>query len=273
MWQQPNSEAMKLLAETIAYETQKCIYNMYERINDFVVAQIEANKWVLTGTADAGTYFTTYTGDAKNVALAQRADAIGRLKIEMRQNNFDKFGGVSMLSSTTFEDIVNTYLELGTNNASNISQFLTGNTASGMTQSQAYFKSYVEESLENGAGNDAISYLIADGSMAVYQRYPKSVFDIMPEAQNGIANDYWLAPIKVGVGTSLFPDLPPFTIGVKGYKGWVDNSATGDTNNVDGATNDLGFSFVFTIQPGFLAAQDLANGNISSIIKVLWKTA
>jgi len=109
--------------------------------------------------------------------------------------------------------------------------------------------------------------------MAYYQRNPISVYDAFKDAEKGISNDYWFAPIQIGQGTALFPELPPMKIGVKGYKGWVDNSATGDTNTVNGAVNDLGFSYVFTIQPGFLNAKDLSDAAVSSIIKVGWNNA
>lgn len=229
--------------------------NIYTRANLQFLAHLEANKWALTGTADAGSIYTTYTGDAKNVPTGTPlTEIVQNMQIESRQNNFAQLGTPKLLHSPTAMRIINEYLARGSENSIDVKQFLNWFTAS------------EDNEIIDATGDIATIYEIAAGGLAGYSRtFP---WETHPRAEGGVVNtgeDEWSNMTIGGEDTMIFNGLPPVNLEVKTFLGYQDNSGTLPGNPDEGKI-DIAENYSFVTQFGALRAYE-ADANISPILK------
>lgn len=232
------------------------ITNMYERANTQMVNYLEAEKWALATTGDAGTVYTTLTNDKKNVPAGDLANKefFQKLKVEIRDNNFNRLSGREplIIGSTRMEFLIDKYSESGSQQAINVNQFA------------GFFKPYVDNAIVDAVGDQVTMYLIPYGGVGAFSRaFP---WDAHPDAQNGVVtkgNDSWYN-MNVGSGSGLFDGVPNVRIEVKEYGGYTDNFAT---YAIDEARIDISQGWVFTAQFGAEHAVDQVSADISPIIK------
>ena len=233
--------------------------NIYTRANAQFIAHLEANRWALTGTADAGTIYTTVTGDAKNIPVATPlTEIIQNMQIEAQQNNFLQLGTPLFLTSPTAAIILNEYLARGAANETNVIQFL------------AWFNHMQDNGIIDAGTDDATIYEIAAGSLAGYSRafswesHPDNVGGVVRKGE-----DEWSNLVIGGADTGIFTNLPEVKLEVKAFSGFADNSATLDGNPDEGKI-DIDQNFSFVAQFGGLQAYE-ADANISPILKYILK--
>jgi hypothetical protein len=234
--------------------------NIYTRANIQFLAHLEANKWVLTGTPDAGSIYTTVTGDAKNIPSGTPfTEIVQNMQIEARQNNFLQLGTPGMITSPTAMRIFNEYLSRGANNEVNVQQFLN------------WFNMVSDNEIVDAGGDSATIYEVASGGIAGYSRaFP---WEAHPDAVNGVVNtgeDEWSRITIGGEDTMIFQGLPQVTLEVKTFKGYQDNQA-GLPGNPDEGKIDIAQSFSFVVQFGALKAYD-QTADVSPILKYILKT-
>lgn len=240
-------------------ELPQIFRNIYTRANAQFVAHLEANKWALTGTADAGTIYTTFTGDAKNVPnTVPLTEIIQNMQIEARQNNFLQLGTPKFITSPTAARIINEYLSRGQSNEINVTQFLN------------WFDWMMDNEIVDAVGDKATIYEIAEGGLAGYSRtFPWANH---PNAVGGVVNtgeDEWSNLVIGGADTNIFTNLPPINLEVKTFRGYQDNSAT-VPGNPDEAKIDIAQNFSFVVEFGALRAYDV-DPNVSPILKYIVK--
>lgn len=245
-------------------ELPQVFRNIYTRANAQFLTHLEANKWALTGTADAGTVYTTVTGDAKNIPVATPiTEIIQNMQIEARQNNFLQLGAPTLLHSPTTMRIINEYLSRAGNNEVNVQQFLN------------WFDAIADNEIVDSVAipaDQATMYLIAKGGLAGYNR--AFSWDAHPDAVNGVVStgeDEWSNITIGGEDTMIFNNLPPVKLEVKTFRGFADNSATLPGTPDEGKI-DIAQNFSFVAQFGGLKAFD-SDANVSPILKYIYKNA
>lgn len=242
----------------LSRELPQVFRNIYTRANKQFVNHMETNKWALTGTADAGTLYTTYTGDAKNIPNTEDVKKIiPNMQIEATQNNFLQLGRPSIIGGPTVQTIYNEYLRYGANNDQNAQQFLN------------WFNPLSDNEISDAVGDDATMYLIANASLAGYQRVFR--WDAHPDAVNGVVTqgeDKWSILEIGGEDTMIFSGLPKVTLECKAHAGYQDNSGSFAE---DEAKIDIVNSWSFVAQFGGLKAYD-PDANVSPILKYILKS-
>lgn len=243
----------------MAKELPQIFRNIYTRANTQFITHLEANKWALTGTADAGTIYTTVTGDAKNIPVATPlTEIVQNMQIEAQQNNFLQLGTPLLLTSPTAARIFNEYLARGVANETNVSQFL------------AWFDHMQDNGIIDAVADDATMYEIAAGSIAGYSR--AFAWENHPDAVGGVVRkgeDEWSNLVIGGADTGIFTNLPEVKLEVKAFAGFADNSATLD-GNPDEGNIDIDQNLSFVAQFGGLQAYE-NDANVSPILKYILK--
>jgi hypothetical protein len=243
-------------SDHLSKELPQIFRNIYTRANAQYLAFLESQKWALTGTADAGTIYTDFTNDQKNIPNADPITSIiQNMQIEAQQNNFLQLGRPLLLHSPRFTQIVNEYLARGSANEQNVVQFLN------------WFDALSDNAIIDlaGAPDDvATAYLIAAGGLAGYQRaFP---WDAHPDAEGGVlrtGEDTWRRFTIGGEDTGIFTGLPQLTLELKTFSGFEDTSAT---YTIDESNIDIVNNWSFVVQLGGLVAYD-PDANVSPIIR------
>lgn len=232
------------------------IRNIYTRADQQFAAYLEAQHWPLVTQADAGTQYTTYTGDAKNIPLADftNKQIIQKLEVEAMQNNFLQFGRPLVIGSATTKRIVQTYSESGVNNSTNVAQYLP------------FFEPYFTNEIADSTtpAHLATFFMMPFGAVGGYSR-TFDYGDLHPKGENGVVNmgnDSWTTIEVGGEDSLLFSDLPRIKVEVKGYGGYADNSGS---LTIDESRTDIVENVSLVAQFGAEKAPSVAN--TSSIIK------
>lgn len=230
------------------------VRNLYTRADRQYYAYLESNKWALTGTADNGSSYTTYTNDEKNVPLSEKLEVLQKMGVEAEENNFMQSGTPYLAISTKSKNLFNEYYKFGANNQENLNQFT--DWFSGI---------YTSNEIVNTAATDiATMYMVHSGGIAGYQNVVD--WTAHKDAQDGIVtkgNDFWMNMTVGGEDSGIFTDLPPMQLEIKGYGGNVDNSAS---LTVDESNIDIVDSIVMTARFGAFHAYD-SDSNVKPIIK------
>lgn len=237
------------------FSLAQAIKNIYVRADLQYRDFLEANKWALNTTADAGSRFTTYTGDAKRLSASERTKFFQDLQIELEENNFHNLalGRPQIYHTTSGKSVINDYLKQGPQNNENLTQFL------------GYFDPYSSNQIVNATGIDASFYAVAPGGVCGYAR----AFDYAaadPESQGGVSKygeDSWGMINIGGADTMFFNNLPQLNIELKTKKGYQDNFST---YSIDEARIDITKSYVLTATFG-AAKAPVQSGDDSPIIK------
>ena len=250
------AKAIRLAQENeLAHLFMQKVRNIYTRADLQFYNYLETNKWTLTGTADAGTSYTTYTNDEKNVPLANKLEVLQDMGVEAEENNFMQAGMPYLMSSTKSKRLFNEYYKFGANNNENLNQF-----------TDWFGGLYFSNEVVNTAATDvATMYMVYSGGIAGYQ----NVVDwrAHKDAVDGIVtkgNDFWMNMTVGGADSGIFQNLPELQLEIKGYGGYQDNSATYTTANE--ANIDIIDALVMTARFGAFKAYD-NNTDISPIIK------
>lgn len=260
-----NEGASKEEAINLAYKDHlsrtlpQKLRNIYTRANAQYIVHLDANKWVLTGTADAGTEFTTFTGDAKNIPSTTAAtEIIQRVQIEAQQNNFLQLGKPTIIASPTFMNILNEYIARGVANEQNFQQFIS------------WFDLVIDNGIIDAAGDQATFYIIAPGGLAGYSKtFP---WEAHPAAEGGkisTGEDSWSRMTIGGEDTMIFTGVPQINVEVKEFMGFQDNSATLPGNPDEGKI-DIAQNLSFVVEFGALKAFE-STANKSPILKYIYK--
>ena len=257
----PASEAVRMAVQNeVMFGMSQAIKNIYVRANAQYRDFLEANKWALNTTPDAGTQYTTYLGDAKRVPLADTTNFFQKLQIELEQNNFLMLAAQdpNVFMSTPGKQVVNDYLKSGPQNAENLTQFL------------GYFNAFSSNVFVDNAGVGATFYAVAPGGICGYQR----AFDYAggdPESVNGVSTygeDSWSMMEVGGEDTLFFPGAPRLRLELKRKRGYENNVST---LTVDEARIDIAKSWVLTATFGGskapTTATEILTADASPIIK------
>lgn len=193
----------------------QAVKNILVRANLQYRDYLEANKWALNTTADAGDRFITYLADTKRVALADRTRFIQDVDVEIDQNNFRQLALVNpqFYHSSSGRSLINDYLKAGPQNNENLAQFL------------GYWDGYSSNDIATGAGVDSSFYVVAPGGVVGYNRAHNFAAGD-PESQGGVSTygeDSWGTITVGGEDTLFFGNLPQLTFELKTQKGYVDN--------------------------------------------------
>ncbi len=245
-------------SEHMKHEMMIRIRNIYTRANEQYVAFLEAQKWALSSTPDAGTIYTTFTADTKDVPEADITgnDVIQNMSIEYTQNNFNVLGRPALVHSPKGRKVVMDYNALGPANSENVRQYLN------------WFDPYEDNEITDvNATDNGTAYLVAGGGVAGYQRTTK--WDAHPDAVNGEVNtgeDSWFNITVGGPDSGIFSDVPPLQLEVKTFQGYSDTSGT---YVIDEANIDIIKGVVLTANFGALKSHT-SNTDQSTIIKYTW---
>ena len=227
--------------------------NIYTRTNAQYVAFLEANIWALNTTPDAGTIYTTYVGDAKQVPNSDKLDILANMQIEAQQNNFNVTGRPTLIISPRAIQIFQSYQARGDNNEINIAQFAQ------------WADVVVDNNITDNAGVAGTLYLIFPGGIGGYNRvFPwNGDPDFGPQGVQ-IAGDGWDL-INIGGNDAAFlTNLPEIRMEVKTLSGLADTTTQNPTE--DAAIIDIVRNFSFVTTHGALRSYE-TDADVSPIIK------
>lgn len=236
----------------LAHIIPQKIRNIYTRVNTQFAAWLDANIWALSSTPDAGDQYTTIVGNAKRIPAGDALVFLQKMNVEAEQNNFLAAGRPLHIASMSTKFNYQQYAANSGDQAIYVNQFVD------------WFDAYLSNTVDNIATVASTIYEVYAGGVAAYNR----VFDFTahPDAENGMVTagiDKWFAPIQVGAGTPVLPELPPMKLELKATCEYTDNSAT---LTIDESNIDIVNTWSLVTQWGALRAYD-PDADISPIIK------
>lgn len=236
----------------LAFTLKETLKNIYTRVNAQFVTWLDANIWALNTTPDAGDQYTTYLANAKQIPNTDNLQFLQKMNVEAEQNNFLQAGRPMHIASMSTKKNYQDYAANSGQQAIYVNQFVD------------WFDAYLSNTVLNGAGVESTIYQIYRGGVAAYNR----VFDYTshPDSENGVVTagiDKWFAPIMIGQGTPIMPELPPMKIELKATCEYTDNSGT---LTIDESNIDIVNTWSFVTQWGALRSYDPV-ADISPIMK------
>lgn len=236
----------RVYADHLAKNLAEVFREVYDRAEAQYAAYLVANRWTLLTTADAGTIYTTYTGNYKQVPNTDQQEFIQNMAVEAQQNNFEKMGRMPfIIASTKAKKLIMDYAAKGVQQDRNIIQFLG-----------EFEKFDYSNKLVDGAGVAGTYYMIYPGGVGMFNR-ATNMWASHPRAEADgsvtIGEDTHHPILEIGEGTSIMSDMPKVRLEMHQVTKFDDTSGTYGLNE---ATLDLVDTWSFYTKFGALRAYD-----------------